>query len=407
MPAPSLGGAGGRGRRRLAGFGLSLVAAVALAGATLALAGGSTPTATSPTAHHRLRHVPAADLAYVAKAEASIHALEAAPGMPTCAPPPIPAATYPPGNSYGVPFLAAVTNGQILSGYDEWSANHTTWVVKGHTYKLYPWQTKVFGITGWVAGLLQLPSLSATIPASGVVFCDGGGNQCESANPPAGQCIWVDLTGAPVSGSPPSPSDTNKPPPHHQCYQAHNFCIPYVISLTPVGNTTLTVMGVDQNGALNLSVTTSAKANLSITLPTTSETCSDDPTSITLSTQVPSGLPAGAPIPPKPPNPDLRGLQTLPAPLTGPLGTATSTVASNDFYVPAFSPTACPLLAAVFDAPLAGWNAKSSSDPASQNNNYYDKNPLPADAGTPGWVQFTSTTTVSSLGIPVGPPTGF
>ena len=53
-----------------------------------------------------------------------------APGMPACA-----AAdhsgirTYPPGNGYGVPFLAAITNGQVLAGYDEWTANHLIWKV--------------------------------------------------------------------------------------------------------------------------------------------------------------------------------------------------------------------------------------------------------------------------------------
>jgi len=306
-----------------------------------------------------------------------------------------------------VPFLAAITNGQILAGYDEWTANHPVWTVGSTTYDLYPWQAKVYDVTGWVTGLLQLPNLSADIPAQDVVFCDQGGQECVSASPPAGECIHVNLSGAPLPGQVPPPTITNDPPRGHQCYQAHNFCIPYVITVTPVGTSTLTVTGVEPDGALMLSVTTSAITALNITLPGTSESCQDDPTTITLSTQEPAGLPPGAPIKPERGKPDLRGLQTPPQPLTGPLAHASSTVASNDFSVPAFSQTACPLLAAVFDAPLAGWNALPSKDPASLNNNYFDQNPAPADAGTPGWVQFSATTTVSSLGIPIGPPPGF
>lgn len=342
----------------------------------------------------------------VRHAEAAANRLATAPGMPTCKPPPLPAPTQPPGNSYGVPFLAAVTNGQILAGYDEWTANHSVWTAAGKTYHLYPWQAKVFDISGWVTGLLQLPSLNADISPQDVVFCDQGGQGCVSANPPTGDCIHVDLSGAPTTGQPPPPMDTNLPPPGHKCYRASNFCIPYVIALQPVGTTTLTVTGVQPNGALDLRVSTSAITHVSITLPGVSESCSDNVTSVTLTTQ--SGrVPKGGPIPPKSGNPDLRGLQTPPTPLTGPLATASSIVASNDFSVPAFSQTACPLLAAVFDAPLGGWNAKSSSDAASENNNYFDQTPPPADAGTPGWVQFTAATTVSSLGFPIGPPSGF
>jgi hypothetical protein len=326
--------------------------------------------------------------------------------MPACTPPPLPAATYPPGASYGIPFLAAITGGQILTGYDEWTADHHLWKVRHRTYRLYPWQAKISGITGWVAGLLQLPSLSATVPASGVVFCDGGGQACESASPPAGECIRVVLRGAPVPGQAPAPPTTNIPAPGKQCYQQTTLCIPYVVTLTPTGETSLTVTGVGAGGSLQLGVTTSASTTLSITLPNTAESCQDAPATIALSSQHPYWLPAGAPVRPDAGNPDFRRPRVKPAPLTGPLGTATTTLASNDFSVPAFSTTSCPLLAAVFDSPLAGWNALPSQDPATKTNNYFDKSPLPADAGTPGWVQFSATTTISDLGLPVGPPSG-
>jgi hypothetical protein len=343
----------------------------------------------------------------VHRAQASIRRLENAPGMPACAPPSIPPATYPPGNTYGLPFLAAITHGEILTGYDEWTANHPIWTVGSTTYHLDPWQAKVYDISGWVTGLLQLPNLSADISSEDVVFCDQGGQRCVSSNPPVGQCIHVNLSGAPQADQPPPPTITNDPPPGHRCYQAANFCIPYIATLTPVGTSRLTVTGVEPDGALMLSVTTSAVTALSVTFPGASEACEDKPTTITLSTQEPASLPPGAPIKPKRGDPDLRGLQTPPEPLTGPLASGSSVVASNDFSVPAFSQQACPLLAAVFDSPLAGWNKLSPEQPASVNNNYFDKTPPPADAGTPGWVQFSATTTVSSLGIPVGPPPGF
>jgi hypothetical protein len=348
-----------------------------------------------------------AELLAVHDAAASAHWLATAPGMPTCTPPALPAATYPPGAAYGIPFLAAITNGELVTGYDEWTANHHLWKVGKTTYDLYPWQTKVYGITGWVTGLLQLPSLGAVIPPNGIVFCDQGGQACESASPPAGECIRVELHGAPVPGQAPQPPTTNVPAPGEPCFEKSKLCIPYVITLSPSGDSQLDVTGVAANGALMLSVTTSAVTTLNLTLPGVSQTCSDAATDLALSSEEPNGLPAGAPISPNAGNPDDRGLRTAPTPLTGPLGTASTTLGTNDFSVPAFSATSCPALAAVFDAPLAGWNTRSSKDPASENNNYFDKSPPPADAGTPGWVQFSATTTISDLGLPAGPPAGF
>ncbi|HEV2361359.1 MAG TPA: hypothetical protein VGS21_06640, partial [Acidimicrobiales bacterium] len=200
---------------------------------------------------------------------------------------------------------------------------------------------------------------------------------------------------------------TNVPPPGQQCFGAPNFCVPYVPQITPVGNTVLTVTGVEPNGQLDLSVSTSAVTTLSVQLPGNSETCSDTPTNIVLSTVHPTSRPKGSPIKPLAPNPDLRGPQTQPLALNGPLGTASATVFSNNFSVAAFSASACPLLSTVFNAPLAGWNAKPSQDPATVNNNYQDKKVPPAIAGNPGWVQFSATTTVSSFGLLVGPPPGF
>jgi hypothetical protein len=90
--------------------------------------------------------------------------------------------------------------------------------------------------------------------------------------------------------------------------------------------------------------------------------------------------------------------------LTGPLASASSTASGNDFVVPAFAYPAtktCPELgiSASLNAPLAGWNTKG-------NSIYYSHKPA-AIAGEPGWDQFTVTTTVFALDLPVGPPPTF
>lgn len=347
----------------------------------------------------------AADRQLVSQSLAAARSLETAPGAPSCSPPKLPAPTYPPGDRYGIPFLAEVSDGTITTGYDEYAANHYHWKVGKKTYLLNPWESKLYDITGWVAGLLQLPSLSATISPSDLVFCDQGGQACVSASPPAGECIHVSLGGAPVPGQPPSTPITNVPPPGKACFGSGS-CVPYVIVISPKGSTTLSVAGVNGNGSLRLSVTTSAVTTVSVKFGSFESSCTNGLTTVTLVSQR-TGIPNGGPVAPSRGNPDFRGLRIAPVPLIGPLGSATTTLGSNDFSVPAFSVPNCPTLAPIFDAPLGGWNTLSAADSPKQNNNYFDKTPLPADAGTPGWVQFSATTTISSLGLPVGPPKGF
>ena len=268
------------------------------------------------------------------------------PGMPACNPPPIPAATYPPGAAYGVPFLAAITNGQVLAGYDEWTANHLVWKADKLKFDLYPWQSKIYDITGWVTGLLQLPSLTAEIAPQDVVFCDQGGASCLSADWPAGECIQIEAQygPSPASKTPP-PALGSSHPEGTSCsdYSTPTFeCFPYVVSLTPSGTTSLTVSGVQPDGALDATVTTGAVTTVGEVPPppsTSTFTCQAPPASVTLSTKA-GGLPATAPPPPTPPETDYRSLQTPPLPITGPLVGSTSTVASNDFSVPAFFPSA-------------------------------------------------------------------
>jgi len=413
---------------RLAAFGLAAMTAVAApAAAHIALPGAhvtttdrtkaaarTTPSPRSPDPS-RVRAV-LADLIRAESAGGRLTASTSAPGMPVCAPPPIPSSTYPPGNGYGVPFLAAITNGQVLAGYDQWTANHLAWKVGKKKFSLYPWQSKIFDITGWVTGLLQLPSLSAEIPPQDVVFCDNhGGASCLSANWPAGECIQIQAQYGP------SPASRTPPPAlgsyHPEGVSCSNYftptfaCFPYVVSLAPSGTTNLTVTGVDPDGALSLSVTTAAVTTVSEVPPppsTTRFTCQTAPATVTLSTQA-TPLPATAPGPPLAPNRDDRPLQTPPQPLSGPLASATSRVASNDFAIPAFFPSArgspCSIfLATSLNTYAGGWNGVFNDQGLGR---YYvdgGTNPISAE---PGWAQFTANTTVVSLGLPVGPPAGF
>ena len=146
----------------------------------------------------------------------------------------------------GVPFLAAITNGQVLAGYDEWTANNLVWTVGNQTFDLYPWQSKIYDITGWVTGLLQLPSLTAEIAPEDVVFCDQGGASCLSANWPAGECVQIEAQYGPSPASPtPPPALGSSHPEGTSCsdYSTPTFeCFPYVVSLTPSGTTSLTVL---------------------------------------------------------------------------------------------------------------------------------------------------------------------
>jgi hypothetical protein len=346
-----------------------------------------------------------AELVDLAQPRAALTALENAPGMPACTPPPVPAATYPPGASYGVPFLAAITNGQLLAGYDVWTSNNNRYTYGGTTYELYPWQTKIYNITGWVTGLIQLPNLNATISPEDIVFCDSGGAACLTASPPAAECIDIITQFPPTKSAPsPPPALTNVPFPGEDCAESSNSqqaCIGYIVTLAAAGPSSLTVTGVEPDGALDLQVTTSALATGSLNTLTCTES---NPTVVTLSTQAPTSLPAGSPPPPVKPNTDYRYLQTAVQPLTGPLATATSSVASDDFTVPAFlassgGPSCGASLAESLDIYADGWGPSFSGKPRYKGHS--------AIAAFPGWGQFSATTTVVTLGFPIGPPPNF
>jgi hypothetical protein len=432
----------------------ALAVIVAVAASVLTVGGSGSPRAARPattpaitrskTAATRLqRSVLVADVEKLARARsatgASLKDLTDSPGMPTCAAPPLPAATDPPGASYGIPFLAAITDGQILAGYDEWTANNNyyTYPKKGPdkvTYHLYPWQSKIFNVTGWVTGLLELPSLNAEIPPQDIVFCDQGGVNCVSGNPPpAGECIDLISQYAPSNASKvPPPPVTNYPPPGQACWSPTSGCLPIALTLTPTllpptagnpsGDTSLTVTGVEPDGALDLQVTTAAVTTATETPPesSTSLVCSDAATVLSVSTTAPAKLPPTAPPTPNPvtkghpstDNTDDRSLQTPPEPLTGPLASASSTLAGNDFAIPAFVPSTssggpCYDAGAVpelLNTYAGGWGVTFADQTTGL---YYRKGGGGPIVAQPGWAQFSATTTVVKLGLPVGPPANF
>jgi hypothetical protein len=282
-----------------------------------------------------------------------------------------------------------------------------------------------------VTGLLQLPSLNAEIPPQDIVFCDQGGVDCVSENPPpAGECIHLTSQYAPSPPGyyPPPPPITNYPPPGEACWGASG-CLPIALTLTPAllpptagnpsGDTSLTVTGVEPDGALDLQVTTAAVTTATETPPesSTSLVCSNAATVLSVTTKAPTRLPGGAPPAPKPgpsdhPNTDDRSLQTPPEPLTGPLASASSTLGGNDFAIPAFIPSTsssgpCYGAGAVpelLNTYAGGWG-RTYADQG--EGLYYQNGGKGLIVAEPGWAQFTATTTVVTLGLPVGPPANF
>jgi len=74
------------------------------------------------------------------------------------------------GQGYRVPFRMAITDGRSLAGYSPTAKQ----------FDQLPFGTGVLGITGWVRGWVQLPSLKLDIPEDGITLCDGAQAYWES-----------------------------------------------------------------------------------------------------------------------------------------------------------------------------------------------------------------------------------
>lgn len=452
----------GRRRGRALVVGATAVAAASIAFAATSSGGGLRPAAPVRPAHERtmaeamaiLRtaqaHLLTAPKAPTAGATACPTSVPAVPFSPTapcfpgrpgisapnpalCPEPAPPAATWPghpdPNSGYGIPFVAAVTNVRILAGYDAYvAANPSTNQTSTDSDYNNPWTVLVYNITGWVAGLLELPSLQAVIQPSQVVFCPPtygpGANQCPSRSASTG-CAWEVLWSEPGSWTKSSFSG--------DCTKAGTTlkgvvgaCLPYIVTLAPDPTIPpkLTVLGLTPQGQLNVSASESASETLFA--PASSEVCNgSNPTTVSLSTEPPTTpVPTGGP--PAPPTgsfqgvpiPDLRVEQSPPAPITGPLRSISSTLSSNDFPVASFLPVdldphqnpTCNLWF-LLDGELSGYNVQDTF-----NYDYHcgpfspdPTHPLPCNpvAAPPGWAQATGQASVVYLGLPSQPPPGF
>jgi hypothetical protein len=364
----------------------------------------------------------------------------AEPDAALCPEPSPPSATYPGhprGAGYGIPFVAAIGNVVLLAGYNAAQADHPGPQYQDHrdTWVNEPWGLAVYNVTGWVDGLLDLPSLAAS--DTSVVYCTPrygpGPDQCPSLQSSTG-CVWLDVIqqGLPWTASLFSGdcTKTGRTPPGDR----GGSCLPFVVTLstrqprsnTPVPAPRMRVIGVSPQGQLELTATTYAY-EVAVNYPGTPsaplQTCiSGQPAALSLSTQAPpAGVvpPTGPPTPPPKQfqgatNPDDRPLLWPPSPLSGSLDHATATLSSNDFSVPAFLPPtqdpnqdpSCSTAWLDTDILAAGilnngsYNYQLNCGPPTDP-------PCAPIVDPPGWAQATGTATIVDIGLPKGPPPGF
>jgi hypothetical protein len=182
------------------------------------------------------------------------------------------------------------------------------------------------------------------------------------------------------------------------------LCTRYLVTLTPDDRTVdpastcqfaaeLKVTGVASDGSIQVQGSACSKTEVDwYTTPTfILATTQTQPTVVTVSS-TPGPLPATAPPPPTPGNPDERNLQFPLHGLHGPLQSATGSIGTNDFAIPAFQGAQ----ASVINSSIGGWNAAGTPN--------YTSGPI---AGQPGWNQFVADTSVVQVGLPVGVPSGF
>jgi hypothetical protein len=265
-----------------------------------------------------------------------------------------------------------------------------------------PWRGSLSNITGWVSGLLQVPGLSATVDPASLILCNQG------LPPSQGGVLLTflqeQLTSQPYI-VPISNQDVN-------CVATVESYQDDRITLTPAGPTTLTVSGIEPDGSLDLSGSTSAVTKVDFydeacgttPPPTPTQTCIQfAPTTITFTTKVtppPSTAPPGVAYPLVPQA--LQGELPPPSGTPPPPTTASATPVGNNFAVPAFIdtrdgvPGGC-FLAAEFNGPLSGFNNDGPGETAIYPSTF-GAGAQPQVAAAAGWVDFASPTQIVSLG---------
>jgi len=79
------------------------------------------------------------------------------------------------GQGYRVPFIMALTDGRALAEYSPLALKAGQ----------YPFGTAAIGVTGWVRGWVELPSLRIVVPEDGTTMCSGAGALWAGSGDPA------------------------------------------------------------------------------------------------------------------------------------------------------------------------------------------------------------------------------
>jgi hypothetical protein len=369
-------------RRRLLLTGLALATLAAVSGGLLATGGEGSRLADRPAA---ARHGGALRVGMAADQRRGTAA------GPTCPAPPLPPPTAPPGQPYGVPFVAAIDNVTVLSGFNEYTAISPLF----RSYS--PWTSTLYGFTGWVTGWLDVPSLAVSTSASQITFCQ------VTATPPTGPTKpfltegFYTLKSFATNGQ--VVTTTNDPSKATEPFTATLYSS---ITLAPVGTPQLRVIGVRPDGSLDLGGVIAAAPTITMVPPLPPQVCQAPATEADLSTATSGPLPASGP--PR----RLRDAtpQFTPEPLTGPLVEATATQTADDFQVPAFSyQNGLDPVCFTFNAALAGFDALKKSNPSYPYLSRYPAYPSnPPVASQPGWSQMDTTIQIYELGMPTGSP---
>ncbi|WGX94858.1 hypothetical protein [Nocardioides sp. L-11A] len=138
------------------------------------------------------------------------------------------------GHGYRLPFRIALTDGRVLGGYSQRAAEAGK----------YPWKAGGFGLTGWVAGWVEIPSMEFDIPADGVVLCPGGRGFWHGVSTSATDPVPVGQFNSMVA-YPGSATDME-------------------IELSPRGAVTAALTGLAENGALEMAASLPVEAAFAI-----------------------------------------------------------------------------------------------------------------------------------------------
>lgn len=154
------------------------------------------------------------------------------------------------GKGYQVPFVIGLTNGRTYIGHS----------INAEQHGQFPFITAIYGITGWVRGWVDLPSVKIEIPAGGLQLCNKQAVvvQLEQQN-------LTDPEHQPVDGSActPTPCGTftsiaDSPSPD-SFFQT-------LSDMSVVGTPTAQVSGVDSRGALEFNAGLSVHVSAGVSI---------------------------------------------------------------------------------------------------------------------------------------------